>query len=240
MHINILNIADKKIKEAFYLYSTFPHDISVFNIRLKEQIQIDSEKIIKTYIGLFDSLFYKGILTYEGSKLPKEDKFEVEKKQYIDRNKNSIKVVYFYEFKPSLLRLYIGLEFEYFYDTIHIVQKISISSDLPTHKIRNSFLNELTATLIENDEINIKEFITSAGKNYRNTLSEFKSIYGTTFHKFLIKMKIIDATKDILFTDLSLKEIAYKNNFPNYRAMYMAFHKMHNFPFDRIPRIIKK
>lgn len=78
------------------------------------------------------------------------------------------------------------------------------------------------------------------GKNYNHFQQDCREYFGDTFHQFQNKLRMMDILEDIMFTQQSLKEIAYKHNFAAYSGMYILFHKRYNFPLDSIPRLMSE
>jgi AraC-like DNA-binding protein len=62
--------------------------------------------------------------------------------------------------------------------------------------------------------------------------------FGDSFYSFWLKGRMMEAVKDIIFTPLSLKEIAFKNRFLDYQNMYKAFTR-HGVVLKTIPRLAK-
>jgi len=96
--------------------------------------------------------------------------------------------------------------------------------------------------LFEGDKIletvSPRKLASDLGKNYNQFQTDCRDHFGDTFHQFQNKMKMLDALCDVLFTNYSLKEIAYRNNFFNYNSMYILFRKKYEFPIDSIPRLL--
>ncbi|MCC2590312.1 helix-turn-helix domain-containing protein [Chryseobacterium sp. MFBS3-17] len=84
----------------------------------------------------------------------------------------------------------------------------------------------------------LRSFAKNQGISYQNLQSESKTVFGTTFYKSYQKMKMIAVLEDFLLSDLSYKEIAYKNGFRNYNHMYILFHRTYAIPLSEIPRIL--
>ncbi|MBT2621913.1 hypothetical protein [Chryseobacterium sp. ISL-6] len=76
------------------------------------------------------------------------------------------------------------------------------------------------------------------GKNYNHFQRDCKEYFGDTFHQMHNKMKMLAVLADIMFTDYSFKEVAYRNDFFNYNSMYILFCRKYKFPIDSIPRLL--
>lgn len=85
----------------------------------------------------------------------------------------------------------------------------------------------------------VKALLEHQGRNYNQFQRDCKGYFGDTFYQFYIKKKMIDAVGDIMFSGLSLKEIAHKNGFLDYNNMYKLFKKYKALPLADIPRFSK-
>ena len=63
-----------------------------------------------------------------------------------------------------------------------------------------------------------------------------KEFFGCTFIQFYSKMKLMYVLDDLFFSRLNLKEIAYRNGFSGYNAMYKAFNRNYGIRIADIPR----
>lgn len=92
------------------------------------------------------------------------------------------------------------------------------------------------------DEFNSKvqksldEFVRSINRNYKQFQKDCKIYLEDTFYQFLMKLKMMNASNDILFTNMTLKEVAYNNQFNGYLNLYRVFSQRHRIPLDQIPR----
>lgn len=99
-----------------------------------------------------------------------------------------------------------------------------------------SYVREIYDTYNEYDKISLRDFVKSKGYGYNQFQRDCKVYYGDTFYSFLLKQKITEAVKDIIFTRLSLKEIAFKNRFIDYPNMYKTFVR-YKVSIANIPRL---
>ena len=82
----------------------------------------------------------------------------------------------------------------------------------------------------------LEDFVASLNKNYKQFQKDCKIYLEDTFYQFFMKLKMIKANHDILFTNMTLKEVAYKNQFTDYLNMYRLFTKRYQISLDEIPR----
>ena len=77
-------------------------------------------------------------------------------------------------------------------------------------------------------------------KSYNQFQRDCKEFFGDTFYQFYNKKKMLKVVDDILFSRLSLKEIAWKNSFADYNSMYKLFRKYTRLSLMAIPRFYIK
>lgn len=82
----------------------------------------------------------------------------------------------------------------------------------------------------------LRELVRSKGLNYNQFQKDCKICFGDTFYSFLLKLKLMEAFSDIIYTPMSLKEIAFKNKFLDYGNMYKTFVRYRINP-TQIPRL---
>ena len=112
---------------------------------------------------------------------------------------------------------------------------------LPKNEIKNipsgvSYVKEILDSYIPNEKQTLREFIETKGFNYNHFQRDSKICFGDSFYSFWLKGKMIDAAGDIIFTPMSLKEIAFKNKFLDYQNMYKTFHR-YGVGLPTIPRL---
>lgn len=82
----------------------------------------------------------------------------------------------------------------------------------------------------------LKEFVSSFNRNYKQFQKDCKFYLEDTFYQFYIKLKMIGANLDILFSDRTMKEVAYNNQFGDYLNLYRLFNQHYKISLDEIPR----
>ncbi|RQO37665.1 hypothetical protein DBR39_12290 [Chryseobacterium sp. KBW03] len=82
----------------------------------------------------------------------------------------------------------------------------------------------------------LKDFVTSFNRNYKKFQKDCKIYLEDTFYQFYIKLKMIGANLDILFSDMTMKEVAYNNQFGDYLNLYRLFNQHYKISLDEIPR----
>ncbi|WP_208293369.1 helix-turn-helix domain-containing protein [Myroides indicus] len=86
-------------------------------------------------------------------------------------------------------------------------------------------LRQLYELYIRNPEQNLQDFIREQGLNYRQLQNGFRQCFGTTFCSYHHQIKLILSLAEIMFTNKSLKEIAYDAGYENYISYYRSFVK---------------
>lgn len=112
---------------------------------------------------------------------------------------------------------------------------------IPKHLIKPTprylkYLDKLLEHYTNSEKKSINELLQLIDRNYNQFQKDCKAYFGDTFYQFYIKKKMIDAVGDIMFSELSLKEIAHRNDFLDYNNMYKVFKKYEALPLVDIPR----
>ncbi|WP_426477493.1 helix-turn-helix domain-containing protein [Chryseobacterium sp. CBSDS_008] len=224
----------------FVKSAVFFSDLQALSIRLKtvadyyfnflKKLEILPDEVLKEeYIGHYDNLYIKGhepTVTQIMQKINQEKPFT-----------NDI--------LPIHLR-YTDLV------NMHLVVGIARAEDrrngylhaidlcLPKDLIKNVPANVLyVKDILDSYSVQkqtVKDFVESQGYNYSHFQRHCKICFGDAFYSFRLKKNMVDAVGDIVFTDLSLKEVAFKNNFLDYANMYKAFDR-HKLSLTNIPRL---
>lgn len=263
MHIYQLAIIDQKLKEAMAKFSLLPVHTSIFDAALFEQLLDDSRVLIKTYISLLKSLqiLPKENHYYKGHSLIKHTVNGAEADGTIDpdyltviqnlvlphlvgnsSDKKQIFPIHIHFTTSTEVYLFSGIglykqDESRVYSLLHEmsmpVNYISYASHAKCNYLLSIFYTE---------EYNERQSIHTLYPRYNISYLQFrkdcKICLGTTFYNFYMKMKMLDVLDDIMLTNLSLKEIAHKNNFSSYIAMHQLFKRKYNFPLYIIPRIL--
>ena len=225
----------------FVKSAVFFSDLQELSIRLKtvadyyfnffKRLEILPDEVTKEeYIGHYDNLYIKGHEPTVTQNLQKVNQTQP----------------FYNDILPIHLR---------YTDTInmHLVVGIARPDDrrngylhaidlcMPKNLIRNVssnvlYVKDIFDSYSNNQKQTVKDFIESKGYNYSHFQRDCKICFGDAFYSFRLKKNMMDAVGDVIFTDLSLKEIAFKNNFLDYANMYKAFVR-HKVSVTRIPRL---
>ncbi|OPC69881.1 hypothetical protein BAZ12_08635 [Elizabethkingia miricola] len=99
-----------------------------------------------------------------------------------------------------------------------------------------SYLVEILNEFDPTEMSSIREIVAKKGLNYNRVQKDSKIYWGDTFYSFFNKIKMIEAVGDIIFTRLTLKEIAFRNKFSNYINMHRTF-LSYGISLSDIPRL---
>lgn len=103
---------------------------------------------------------------------------------------------------------------------------------------RYAYLSELLEQYDSLLNPSLKEWIKEKEISFNKVLRDSKSYLGDTFYSHYLKMKILGAIEEILFTSNTLKEIAIKQKFGKYAMLYKTF-KRYNIDLANIQRFSK-
>lgn len=87
----------------------------------------------------------------------------------------------------------------------------------------SSYVIDIMKSYDTGEKFNLRDLMRSKGLNYNQFQKDCKFCFGDTFYSFLLKLKMLEAASDIIFTPKSLKEIAFNNKFLDYGNMYKTF-----------------
>ncbi|PUV24426.1 AraC family transcriptional regulator [Sphingobacterium athyrii] len=117
----------------------------------------------------------------------------------------------------------------------------AIDLHLPKNLLKNvpsnvMYVKDILDSYPIGEKQTVKEFIEKRGYTYSQFQRDCKICFGDAFYSFRLKINMMEAVGDIIFTNLSLKEVAFKNKFLDYANMYKAFVR-HGLSLTNIPRL---
>lgn len=74
-----------------------------------------------------------------------------------------------------------------------------------------------------NPNVSVRQLASKYGRSYKKLQKEYRQYFGTTFHSFFLKLRMLDVLNDVMFTGLSLKGIAFKNDFSEYSFRFISY-----------------
>lgn len=101
---------------------------------------------------------------------------------------------------------------------------------------RIAYVGDILESYDRDHKQSLREIVRLKGYNYNLFQRDCKDYFGDTFYSFLLKLKMMEAVADIIFTERSLKEIAFKNKFLDYPNMYKTFVR-YGLNLSKIPRL---
>ncbi|AZA54523.1 helix-turn-helix domain-containing protein [Chryseobacterium sp. G0201] len=254
MNIFLLSIIDNSIEGAMIRFSQLPINSSLLNNHHLETLGNSVKKIVDTYIGFFKSINIAPF-QYQYNTNRIEKRFELtainsRPLDGIDKKllsiitfpiKKAVIPINFHLHQSTRIFLYTGIgAFESVSNTIvFFLYELSISDDLIRYTPTS--LRYLDNILFEDDLSKFnsgRELANSFGKNYSKFQQDCREYFRDTFYQFHNKIKMMKVLEDVMLSDLSLKEIAYKNKFLDYNSMYRIFRTKYRFPIHCIPRLM--
>jgi AraC-like DNA-binding protein len=254
MNIFLLSLLDKSIGGAMVRLSLLPVQFPILSPKHQQILVGLTEKVLNTYIAFFQSV---GVIPsgFEYAKKTIVKKFN--SSDFINENLNCIEKKLINLIKTPIITSVIPVNvrlnrsgFLLWYTGVGILEGTDQSSEFFLHEfsistmaIRYSsgslhYLDKLLQDDNISESVSPRKLAAKSGKNYNQFQKDCRNHFGDTFHQFHNKMKMLDVVTDVLFTNFSLKEIAYRNHFFNYNSMYILFRKKYKFPIDSIPRLL--
>lgn len=256
MNIFLLSLIDKSIGGAMVKLSQLPAQSPILSPQHKQILARLTEMVVNTYVTFFKSVrvipvgfeFSSKIMIkklssvdFTGDNL---DFFEKKLVRLIDVPiLNSVISIHTHLNRSGKFFLFTGIailegsdQYAEFFLCKFSVKAMSIRfSSGSLH-----YLDKILEKGNSSELISPRKLAAYYGINYNQFQKDCRSHFGDTFHQFHNKMKMLDVVGDVLFTNYTLKEIAYRNKFYNYNSMYVLFQKQYKFPIDSIPRLLPK
>jgi AraC-like DNA-binding protein len=266
MHVQLITILDQKLEEAIVKFSNLPFQSSVFNFSQYDQILQHCGLLLKTHLDFLMAIkllphnfeYYKRPIQLTGINNEIYSKVEssIEHNtlqsirhaiaaQHEDLSKKEHRTVvpiYHHFNDPKELMIFGGVSImeENKSASVSLLHQLTIPiSSVEFTTYRPVYLMELLKAHQKDTSQSVQRLAAQFGKSYKQVQKDSKLYFGTTLYSFILKLKMVDTLQDIMFTDLTLKEIAYKNNFLDYTSMHRIFNKQYKFPFKRIPRFLE-
>nr|WP_199156167.1 AraC family transcriptional regulator [Pedobacter sp. ASV2] len=254
MNIFLLSLVDKSIEGAMIRFSQIPIKSSLMSNTHLEMLGNSVKKIVDTYVSFFKKINVAPV-QYQYNTTRIEKRFEVT--GLLDKSLNELDnkllslitfpiktpviPINFHVHQSGRIFLYTGVGiFESINNTIvFFLYELSISDDLIRYTPTSlRYLEEILFEVDLSKFKSVRELASSAGKNYNKFQQDCREYFRDTFHQFHNKIKMMKALEDVVLSNYSLKEIAYKNNFSDYNSMYTLFRKKYGFPLHSIPRLM--
>lgn len=262
MNFYLISLIDKTLEGAMIKFSKFPREQSAFYYDQDEFLLRHTRKMIDFYLLFFKQIgFLFADYSYYKNELLKE--VDLENKEFMESNLLFEKSITLHKIKkielPFLkdeilpVHLHCSTKSEIVLVTgIVVLEKENRIPRFVLHKLgvpkkfieptprHLQYLHKVLECYTSNAQISINKLLPGFDKNYNQFQRDCKRYFGDTFYQFYTKKKMIDGVGDILFSRLSLKEIAHKNSFTDYNSMYKIFKKYDNLTLVNIPRFLKE
>lgn len=266
MNILLAALLDKKVEDAVIKFSQLPFNDAIFSFNRYDQVLSLLETLLKAYLDLFRTLnlisqdeylkyYRKQLILHHNTNGELTDSLNVSEdtvnaieaaiSPHLSTTQNvlinQIKPIYHHYSTSSDLVLLAGVAFikEKSTGTISLLYQCSVPQsiiNLSTYK--SEYIVLMLIEYQKDESLSVPKLAMKYGKNYKLLQKECKQYFGTTFHNLFIKIKMLDVLDDLLLTDLSFKEIAFKHDFSGYSNMHRLFNTQYKFPLSHIPRLL--
>lgn len=255
MNINAMMLFDKVMNQSMERFSMLSFVKKQVYIHNTEYLSRKVAYITQLYTGCFssfgwlskDSRFYKRILQgnlYFASSINKDDSSVSKIMEYLPEQqtmKENFPLPFHIHFtilpnfccvsgiiwKDNLERVFICLS------------ECSITSDMIENSPgRYAYLSELLEEYDSVKHPQLRDWIKGKELSIHKIHSDSKKYWGDSFYSHYLKIKMIGALGDVLFTSKTLKEIAISHNFVKYNNMYRAFNR-YDLDLSKISRFAK-
>jgi AraC-like DNA-binding protein len=264
MHIFLVSLIDKKVQEAMVKFSNLPIQTSVLTIRPLEELLHHSGTMLKTYIKLlktlhilskdYDHYYRRPLLIKHTLNTVIIENNSAINKDYLQAIQNRV-LPYLQDGtsdQPTIIPIHIHfttMSETFLFSGISICKRDNAfaysllhETAVPNSQIQGynipKYLEELWDTYLQNPSISLRALCSLHRKSYTGFQKDSKRYLGTTFYRFYQQYKMLEVLDDLILTDLSIKEIAYKHEFTDYSLLYKLFHRKYSFPFKDIPRLV--
>ena len=119
---------------------------------------------------------------------------------------------------------------------LHLVDLCLPKSQIMHVPSNVTYVKDILGSYNIGEKQTVKEFVESKGYNYNHFQRHCKACFGDSFYSFRMKLNIMEAIGDIIFTAWSLKEVAFRNKFLDYANMYKSF-RSHGLNVKNVPRL---
>ncbi|MGN7706900.1 helix-turn-helix domain-containing protein [Chryseobacterium sp. 22543] len=266
MNILLAAMLDKKVEDAVMKFSQLPFNDAILNFNRYDKVLSLLEPLINAYLDLFRALnlisqdeylkyYKKQLILHHNANGELNDSMNISEDivkaieeaisphLLVSQNTliHQIKPIYHHYSTSSDLVLLAGVAFikEKSSEAISLLYQCGIPQsiiNLSTYK--SEYIVQMLIEYQEDGSLSVPKLAMKYRKNYKQLQKECKTYFGATFHNLFIKIKMLDVLDDLLFTDLSFKEIAFKHDFSGYSNMHRLFNTQYKFPLNHIPRLL--
>ncbi len=236
---NLSNFCNLNIVKSAALFSDF-QEISMrfksvadfYFSFLRKLGMISYQSFIREHIGFFDFTNFTGY-----DRAVNEVLLMLNKKSYHKILENDILPVQVRFTDTENMHLVVGLSCR----DMKCVFLHIVDLSLPKNEVKNiptsvTYVKEIFDSYMPSSKQTLRDSIEAKGFNYNHFQRDCKICFGDSFYSFWLKNKMIEAAGDIIFTTLSLKEIAFKSKFLDYQNMYKTFSR-YGVGLSSIPRL---
>jgi AraC-like DNA-binding protein len=261
MHILLITILDRQLEEAVRRFGVLPYHTSILNYNLYDQILLHGKIFLLTYtrflqtVGLvpqgFSGCYKRQFVIPESntSLLDQEPGLDEETREAVrfaiqngSHQSKSRAIPVYHRYKNSTeMMLISGMTIldQNTGKSVSLLHQTGIPLSLVQFtSYKSGYLIPLLEQYERNPNLSVRQLASKSGRSYKQLQKECKLYFGTTFHSFFLKLRMLHVINDVMFTGLSLKEIAFKNDFSDYSNMYRRFTKQYQFSIQQVPRFL--
>ncbi len=254
MHINLLQLIDERIGEGLQAFITLPFNLNTMHFTLKDELTEKSGLMMKTYAQLLvrTGLVSEGCLHYNretwNSNLRSNDKTknvpwvykiiqDIEPTAH-DIGSFSLFPLHHHQFDNLSVHISAGCTLINYEEKTYDIILNNFSVDRQCVHFNTHHLHYLTdaITAFGLNDLTVRDLAVKYLKTYQRFLRDSEAYFGCTFYQFYNKYRLFRVINDIMLSKLSLKEIAYKNNFSSYSSMH-ALLSRYDMSVADIPRL---
>ncbi|GEN71220.1 hypothetical protein [Chryseobacterium lathyri] len=255
MNTYLLSLVERTVKDAIEEFAKLPWVFPAFHTNRIDVIQLQLNKLMDYYIEFFQKT---GFLPTELDLFRKSCVIERKIKNFKKTKNDEILSGFSFvieQIEDNVKNQIIPIQVQY-PKTTNFALLTGIAATDSCGKIITFILHEFTIPRVliniipkDLDYIerfldiydgkvgrSLMDFVTSYNRNYKQFQKDCKIYLEDTFYQFYIKKKMIGANRDILFSDMTMKEVAYNNQFGDYLNLYRLFNQHYKISLDKIPR----
>ena len=241
MNIYLLTRADHEIREVIRLLALLPWNTSVFNSSLDQELHEALQTVVEFYAAFFIKIEMLTDLHIHAVDDQSAQTMQLDLPQEpAIRGSYTIRSFHQYRIKACRAEICIGIDLSggIHADRQTIGYRLSIDMRRVDFDLRGlGYLDKLLQAYLEAEVSDLDEMLLRAGRNYKQFRRDCRRYFGSSLHAFSVKIKMLGALRDILFTTATFKEVATANSFTGYKAMYEVFTKQYGLSMQDIPRL---
>ncbi|SMC60998.1 hypothetical protein [Chryseobacterium sp. YR221] len=255
MNVNAMILFDKVMNHSMERFSALSFVKKQVYIHNTEYLSRKVANITQLYTGCFsnfgwlskDFRFYKRILQgnlYFGSDINNDDSSVSKIMEYLpEQHTMTENSPLPFHIHFTILPNFCCVSGIIWKDNLERIFICLTECSIPRNMIENSpgsyaYLSELLEEYDSVKHPQLRDWIIGKELSIHKIHSDSKKYWGDSFYSHYLKIKMIGALGDVLFTSKTLKEVAISHNFVKYNNMYRAFNR-YGIDLSKISRFAK-